>query len=117
MVRLNFYCSSLFDEQLLCYIELVAQLEGKVLREDSGKDVTHRKKVIDEVLNTEKSFARDLNLCLRHFMMQLIEWKVRCLEMMVVMMMMMMMVVVDNHGGDGDAYDASGDDNCDCSAG
>jgi hypothetical protein len=62
---------------LSCYIELVAQLEGKVLGEALGKDVTHRKKVIDEILNTEKSFARDLNLCLKNFMMQLIEWKVR----------------------------------------
>ena len=45
---------------------------------EQQKDVTLRKKVIDEILDTEKSFNRDLNLCVDHFMKQLIEWKVCC---------------------------------------
>ena len=59
-------------------VELVAELEGKVSEEITRRDVTHRKKVIDEILDTEKSFAQDLNLCLKYFMRQLIEWKVGC---------------------------------------
>ena len=64
---------------MFLHLDLVALLEGKIFKDDE-KDVTHRKKVIDEILNTEKSFARDLNLCLKHFMMQLIDWKVEKID-------------------------------------
>ncbi|XP_028399680.1 dynamin-binding protein-like isoform X2 [Dendronephthya gigantea] len=61
-------------------LDLVSQLKGEVTKEFPEKDVTHRKKIIDEILATEKSFGRDLNLCLKNFMMNLIEWKVEAID-------------------------------------
>lgn len=58
--------------------DVLVQLEGlKESSQELEKDVKFRKKVIDEILETERSFGSDLNLCVKHFMKQLIEWKVR----------------------------------------
>lgn len=69
--------------QLNPLMDILLQLEGGVLKEthlEKEKDVNLRKKVIDEILNTENSFVSDLNLCISHFMMQLIEWKVDAID-------------------------------------
>lgn len=58
-------------------LDLIDELEGKVSKSDlHSMDVSRRKKVIDEILTTETSFRQDLNICLKYFKEQLIQWKV-----------------------------------------